>query len=354
MESNSTAEKYHQAALDHLGRGEPEAALSAIERSLATNFSWAASHATHGLVLATNGKRAAAERAVTAALKLDPQLPYAHFAQGVLIQDEDPNLAVQAFSRALEGDPDNPRFLLQLAVSHLKAGDRDAARSRLMAAVESEPENTTALILLADLYLAQGQWDEAASYTDRILETEPEHSEALLVRCQLALLQGDGRVLECSAKALLAKDPIDKRALEMAALGSLSCERLWRPWWSFMVWRARNDQRKVTLWALLGLGGVLAVSFLLVAVLPNLAVAFHGLLWLIFGYFLGAHFSLRARLRQIAALAPGYRASPPGDSAAAAETQTTPQPPEPAEQPNRPAARTGSLLSHRGRGRTIH
>ena len=290
----STAEKHHQAALDYLGQGDSEAALTAIERSLAADFTWAASHATHGLVLANRGDRLAARRAVSAALKLDPLLPYAHFACGVLLQDEDPDQAIEELETAQRGDPDNPRFSMQLAVAYLKRGDEAAARSRLLATIESDPENTTAYILLADLAMMAGDRAEAIRLTDCILAIDPDHGEALLVRCQLALLEGDGAVLTRCSEELLARDPGNQRALELAALGSLSRSVPWRPWWWFLSWRARSDQRKVTLLALLALGGILALSLLLVTVAPDLAVGFHAVLWLLFAYLVAAHHQLAA------------------------------------------------------------
>ena len=109
-----------------------------------------------------------------------------------------------------------------------------------------------------------------------------------------------------------------------------------------------------------GLGGILALSLLLVAVAPNLAVAFHGILWLLFGYFLGAHISLRARVRQIMGRVRRRQPGQVGDvvggvGVQAGRTQGREEPEKATGRSSEPpSTRSRAAALRRGKGPTVH
>ena len=122
-------------------------------------------------------REAAAARALATAEKLDPELPYVHFARGIVLDQRDPRRAIEAFRTALAGDPENPRFMLHLGLALVRQGDRREARKLLSRVSELEPEDTLSLMLLADVAIADKDWAEARRLSEDPLTLEQLSAE---------------------------------------------------------------------------------------------------------------------------------------------------------------------------------
>ncbi|WP_175009927.1 tetratricopeptide repeat protein [Cellulosimicrobium sp. TH-20] len=99
--------------------------------------------------------------------------------------------ARDAARRALELDPDDARYHLQLADAHLsgrvRGADRRLARERIAAALELAPEVPDRLAQAARLWSRLGDDDRARALVRQGLAVAPEHEDLLYLDAALAL-----------------------------------------------------------------------------------------------------------------------------------------------------------------------
>ncbi|MEM0914137.1 MAG: tetratricopeptide repeat protein [Planctomycetota bacterium] len=82
-------------------------------------------------------------------------------AGNLALQTDDAAVAVAHYQRAVALDPDEPRFLRQLAQAHLKAGDPDAAIAVVDAWIERGSDQPQPFLLRAQLLVEAGRIDDA-------------------------------------------------------------------------------------------------------------------------------------------------------------------------------------------------
>ncbi|MCO7275032.1 tetratricopeptide repeat protein [Cellulosimicrobium cellulans] len=102
--------------------------------------------------------------------------------------------ARDAAAKALELDPDDARYHLQLADTHLsgrvRGADRRLARERIDAALALAPENPDRLAQAARLWSRLGDDDRARALVRQGLGVAPEHEDLLYLDAALALDTG--------------------------------------------------------------------------------------------------------------------------------------------------------------------
>jgi TolB-like protein/Tfp pilus assembly protein PilF len=211
--------------LNRQNRDDNEAAITALERAVATDPNFAAAHAELAqayvwkLFLFAPGEKQWAENAFVAAekaLALDPDLAVAHLARGRLLWTPANHFphekAIREYRRALTLDPtlDEARNQLALVYCHIGAFDEALQESR--EAVTSNPNNNLAQLRIGQTLNFQGKYDEALT----VLRAIPQEANPALVGHQIAwALFNLGRKEEVSAmlEQLLKDHPEDSGGL---------------------------------------------------------------------------------------------------------------------------------------------
>jgi TolB-like protein/DNA-binding winged helix-turn-helix (wHTH) protein/Tfp pilus assembly protein PilF len=211
--------------LNRQNRDDNEAAITALERAVATDPNFAAAHAELAqayvwkLFLFAPGEKQWAEKAFVAAekaLALDPDLAVAHLARGRLLWTPANHFphekAIREYRRALTLDPtlDEARNQLALVYCHIGAFDEALQESR--EAVTSNPNNNLAQLRIGQTLNFQGKYDEALT----VLRAIPQEANPALVGHQIAwALFNLGRKEEVSAmlEQLLKDHPEDSGGL---------------------------------------------------------------------------------------------------------------------------------------------
>jgi TolB-like protein/DNA-binding winged helix-turn-helix (wHTH) protein/Flp pilus assembly protein TadD len=206
-------------AYDHYLRGrfylnrqtkdDNEAAITALERAVATDPTFAAAYAelaqaySWKLFLFTPGEKQLAEKAFVAAEKaiaLDPDLAVAHLARGRLLWTPANRFphekAIQEYRRAVTLNPslDEARNQLALVYCHIGAFDEALRESR--EAVATNPTNNLAQFRIGQTLNLQGKYQQALS----ALQAIPQEANPQLVGHQIVwALINLGRKEEASA-----------------------------------------------------------------------------------------------------------------------------------------------------------
>jgi adenylate cyclase len=173
----------------HAGHGVEislESLFATCAKALALDPSLAEAHASHGLALSTNGRRAEAVDEFERAIALDPNSYEAHyfyarhsFAAG------DFEKAVELYDRCAEIDPDDYRapFLVANALHSLGRLDDEVRRARMgleraERALKLNPENSDPAQHGAVALALLGENDRAREWLARVLAIDPDNNFA--------------------------------------------------------------------------------------------------------------------------------------------------------------------------------
>jgi TolB-like protein/Tfp pilus assembly protein PilF len=105
------------------------------------------------------------------ALRLKPDLALAHVVLGKL--EEDDNLAIAEFKRALEIDPRLSEAILEIGYYALSRGRVDEAIEAYSKALEFDPRNVLLLRLLAVGYMMRKDYAQSVEFESRALALDP-------------------------------------------------------------------------------------------------------------------------------------------------------------------------------------
>jgi TolB-like protein/Tfp pilus assembly protein PilF len=230
-----SARPVNPEAYDHYLRGKfylhrqtrdtNEAAISALERAVATDPTFAAAYAELAqacvwrFFLFTPDEKQWEEKAFVAvekALSLDQDLAEAHLARGRLLWTPSNRFphdkAIQEYRRALDLNPSLDEARNQLALVYGHVGLLDEALQELEKAVTTNPSNTLARFRVGEIFLFQGKNEQALA----ALRNVPSEANPALVGHQISLaLFNLGRTEEASAtiEQFLRDYPEDNRGL---------------------------------------------------------------------------------------------------------------------------------------------
>ncbi|HZB43965.1 MAG TPA: protein kinase [Pyrinomonadaceae bacterium] len=230
-----SARPVNPEAYDHYLRGKfylhrqtrdtNEAAISALERAVATDPTFAAAYAELAqacvwrFFLFTPDEKQWEEKAYVAvekALSLDQDLAEAHLARGRLLWTPSNRFphdkAIQEYRRALDLNPSLDEARNQLALVYGHVGLLDEALQELEKAVTTNPSNTLARFRVGEVFLFQGKNEQALT----ALRNVPKETNPALVGHQIVLaLFNLGRKEEASAtiEQFLRDYPEDNRGL---------------------------------------------------------------------------------------------------------------------------------------------
>ncbi len=195
--------------LNRQNKADNEAAITALERSVATDPTFAAAYAelaqaySWKLFLFTPGEKQLAEKAFVAAekaLALDPDLAVAHLARGRILWTPANHFphekAIQEYRRALALNPSLDEARNQLALVYCHIGALDEALQESHKAVTTNPTNNLAQFRIGQTLNLQGKYEQALS----VLRAIPQEANPELVGHQIVwALFNLGRKEEASA-----------------------------------------------------------------------------------------------------------------------------------------------------------
>lgn len=198
-----------------LVQGEPEEALSWLERALQVQPGFLEAEANRIAVLFELGRYGEAREAGEALVVRAPERPEPYVNLGnVLVHTGQAKQAVKLYRKALELRPGYQEAHFNLAT--LLGSQDDLAKSigHLKREIELRGESMHRLGLLAAAYQAAGQVSEAAEYCRKVLERQPENPGALLTLASCTSTGGD------AASALMLYEQIEQLAQRQASMGS--------------------------------------------------------------------------------------------------------------------------------------
>ena len=205
-------------------KNQPDAALAAFRKSVATQPDFMAGHVAAVRVLLQQQKLDEAEKQLAGLIALAPNHPQTKYLQAQLAyQRKDFQSARTLAQQALKSVPNSPMVLQLAGATELELNASLQAESDLARALQLAPELTMARRLLAGIYMRSGHTAKALGVLAPGLAREPVDPALLSVAGELYLQMGDAT----KAQALFAKvsqqDPQDVRkrtALDMAQLAS--------------------------------------------------------------------------------------------------------------------------------------
>ena len=208
--------------LHRQNRDDNEAAITALEKSVSLDPSFAAAHAELAqayvwklFLFDPKEERRWAEKAFLAsekALALDPDLAVAYLARGRLLWTPANHFphekAIREYQRALVLDPNLDEARNQLALVYYHIGALDEAMRESQNAISTNPANNLAQLRIGQTLNAQGRYDEALTVLNAL---PPEANPALIGHQSAWALVNLGRASEASAMLdqLLAQFPED-------------------------------------------------------------------------------------------------------------------------------------------------
>jgi tetratricopeptide (TPR) repeat protein len=203
----------HLSAAIALHSGDPEGALSQVNRAIDAHPGDASFHQTRAHVLRMLGRGAQAESEFRRALALAPGLPEAHAGlASCLIDRREWTGARDNLAAAVSSRSGNAPWRYNLALCEMQLGNLDAAAAQLRAALQLAPGWPQAASLLGVVLMQKGDAEGAAGALESALATDPKLAPAWNNLGTVRLAQG--RVEEakrCFGEAI-ALDPRDAQA----------------------------------------------------------------------------------------------------------------------------------------------
>lgn len=129
-----------------------------------------------------------AENAYTTAVEKEPESPEAHLALAQIYKVKgDREQAEQAYEAAANLSPKNARPWIKWAAFKEESGEFDEARQILKKVTADHPDSIPALVQLARIAFAEKRHDECLEFVADVLKREPRHFEARLLRAAVRL-----------------------------------------------------------------------------------------------------------------------------------------------------------------------
>ena len=243
--------------LSLLGKGELEDAGKRLEQALALAADSAFVRVAHARLLLSNGQMEAGRKQLDAVADSEPGYAPAWSLLGDLEQQQQhPDLAEKAYSRALEADPDNVGDLLKRALIriqtqktgpaaedvtalkklvpahpgvhfaegllHLQKNELDAAKTAFELAVRGGNAYPFALFYLAGIHAQQGNPEQAEVYAAQFLAIAPDNAAGRNLAGSLAMRAGDFARAETLVRPVIAANGDDVVALNLLSAALLA------------------------------------------------------------------------------------------------------------------------------------
>lgn len=168
--------------------GNSNGALEALDAGIKLRPTAESLWHNKAIILDMLDKKEEAEHCFRKAVALDSGCSLVHYHYGILLyQKNDFKLAIEEFNKAIEKQPDNPKYLLWKARSLDSNGSRDEARRIIDGLVSSEPTD-------ADVWFVLGRMEEddtkALEFFQKAIQLNPNHGGALCSSAAMLSNQG--------------------------------------------------------------------------------------------------------------------------------------------------------------------
>lgn len=204
--------------------GRVPEAIDAYRKSVASKSDVFESNLNLGTLLGRDGQYAEAAKYLKAATQLKPTahpeegLARAWQSLGIVLQNGQPQQALDAFAKAAQLDPKSPEPHLSAAAVLEKQNHIDAAAKEYEAAAALDPSSPEPLVALSVMYTKLNKYPEAEAALRKLLLEDPANQT---VRTQLArILAAEGKSDE-AAKELGASSGIPADPHAALELGTL-------------------------------------------------------------------------------------------------------------------------------------
>jgi tetratricopeptide (TPR) repeat protein len=179
----STSSGYVGRAKIFINRGMVKEALldydKAVELDPNNVYAWANRSITRVQV----GDLAGARSDLAEAEAIDPSFVQNGIGRGMLADIERrPRDAVEAYTRALEQEPDNRYAIEHRAAAYASLGDTQRALADLTSIVEKRPDDPAAYVDRGSFFLNQREYDKAIADFDKAHSLDPSDEEPLANR----------------------------------------------------------------------------------------------------------------------------------------------------------------------------
>ncbi|MBD3335983.1 MAG: tetratricopeptide repeat protein [Candidatus Eisenbacteria bacterium] len=162
--------------------GERERALEMLRRAAELEPDSVEAHLNLGAVYAEMDRKEEAAGELRRAIELDPRCADAHFNLALLLDDVDPEEALQRLRRAVTLEPARRDANLELGRICYRRGLYTAALKALQVCLEADPADTEALFFMALTYNKLDRPDETLKLLDELLKHEPQSAQAHFYR----------------------------------------------------------------------------------------------------------------------------------------------------------------------------
>jgi Flp pilus assembly protein TadD len=170
--------------------------VDAYRKSVEANAEVFESNLNLGILLARQGNSTEAAKYLKRATQLQPTanadqgLARAWLSLGLVEEERDPDLALDAFNTAAKLTPSDPVPHLSAALLLEKQGQWDAAAHEYQAASALDPKSTEAIRGLANLYSRQKKYSEAELQLRKLLAADPSDNNARIELGRTLALEG--------------------------------------------------------------------------------------------------------------------------------------------------------------------
>jgi tetratricopeptide (TPR) repeat protein len=165
----------------------------------------------HGGQCPAAESRALASAAVSRALAIDPEYPFAHAARAwlAMVFERDFRLAALHFQRALQLLPNNGVILANSAVLAVKLGRTEDAFRLTRRSIEVNPISSGTYGNLADQLTRAGRLEEAQAAAETAVELSPGSSYSLANLAGVLILRGEPE------RAVMVAEPMDNEQAKL-------------------------------------------------------------------------------------------------------------------------------------------
>ncbi|OGR31566.1 MAG: hypothetical protein A2139_13855 [Desulfobacca sp. RBG_16_60_12] len=160
------------AAMAYARAGEKEPAEKFLLKAINLAPDNAAAHFNLGLLKGEQNRVKEAERQLREAFRLDPKMAPAAYNLCILTAKDRPTEALSWCKKAVELNPQEPRYAYTLAFYQKERQDLKGAAATLKDLLAQRPGFTHGYLLLAEIYLQQGERPQAEAVLRQALQVE--------------------------------------------------------------------------------------------------------------------------------------------------------------------------------------
>ena len=160
------------AAMAYAKIGAQDQAEKSLVKAIKIAPDNAAAHFNLGLLKAEQNRGKLAERELREAFRLDPKMAPAAYNLCILTAKDRPAEALSWCKKAVELNPQEPRYAYTLAFYQKERQDLKGAAATLTDLLAQRPGFTAGSLLLAEIYVQQGDRPQAEAMLRRALEAE--------------------------------------------------------------------------------------------------------------------------------------------------------------------------------------